>query len=251
VGTSYLLTSAIFQPLIVALSNDFGRRKLLFLSVVLFTLGTIICCLSQNFTTLLAGRCVQGTGGAGILSLNYVILSDIVPLRQRAIYIAITQLSWSVGAIAGPLVGGLFADHATWRWIFYVNFPFCAVGLVMIPFSVNLRVQVPSLEARLLRFDWLGTVLFTSSVTSFLLGLTLGGSRFAWDSWHIIVPIVIGAVGLVATVVWEMNLTKNPMLRVELLNSRSGCAAYICVFLQGLLVSLPDGCQEMNEQVRL
>lgn len=94
-GTSYLVTCAIFQPFIVSLSDAFGRRQLLFVSLSLFTIGTILCCVAQNFPTLLVGRSIQGVGGGGALALVLVIMTDIVPLRQRPKYYALIQLAWA------------------------------------------------------------------------------------------------------------------------------------------------------------
>lgn len=186
---------------------------------------------------LLAGRSVQGIGGGGILSLNLVILTDVVPLRQRPAYLAITQGAWAIGTIIGPLIGGLFAQHTTWRWVFYVNFPLCGICLVLVPFSVKLYAEGPSVKTRLMRLDWIGMTLFIPSVSSFLIGVTWGGSQFAWGSFHTLVPIVVGVVGLAATVVWEVYGASRPFLRLSLLNSRSGSAAHICALLQGVLVS--------------
>ncbi|KAK5996431.1 MFS transporter L2 [Cladobotryum mycophilum] len=235
-GSSYLLTNALFQPIIVAFSDDFGRRPLLFLSVGLFTLGTIICCVAQDFPTLLAGRAIQGIGGSGCISLNNVILTDIVPMRQRPVYIALTGLSWAVGSVTGPLIGGAVAQHSTWRWVFYLNFPFCAIGLAIIPLSVKLSAKRPSVSTRLLRFDWIGMVAFTASASSFLIGITWGGSQFPWGSWHTVVPIIVGVAGLVAAGVWEVYGTERPFIRVSLLCTRSQIAAYFCAILQGIVL---------------
>ncbi|KJZ75496.1 hypothetical protein HIM_05192 [Hirsutella minnesotensis 3608] len=148
-GSSYLLASALFQPVIVSFSDDFGRRPLLFISVVSFTIGTILCCLAHGFTIMLVGRTVQGIGGAGILSLNNVILSDLVPLKQRSLYISITGLAWAIGSALGPFFGGLFAEHTTWRWVFYINLPFCGIALLIVPLSVRLTAEMPRLATRL------------------------------------------------------------------------------------------------------
>lgn len=104
-GTSYLLSNAVVQPVISALSDIFGRRSLLFTSAIFFTVGSVIACLAHGVAQILAGRVVQGVGGGGIIVLTNVIISDIVPLRQRPKYLSITQLSWAVGTVAGPLVG--------------------------------------------------------------------------------------------------------------------------------------------------
>lgn len=240
-GTSYLLTQAVFQPFIVTLSDVFGRRLLYMISLGFFTLGTIVCCVSENFTQLLAGRSVQGIGGGGILALSLVIVTDIIPLRQRPIFIGINQISWAFGSISGPLLGGIFAQYTTWRWIFYINFPFCGIGFVTVPLVMRLHADRPPIKERLLSMDWFGSAFFIASTTSFLIGLTWGGSQYPWSSWRTLVPIIVGAAGFLAMVVWERYWASKPFLRLELFNSYSAIVAYSCAVLQGLLVrpSLP------------
>ncbi|KAL5392877.1 hypothetical protein DPSP01_000572 [Paraphaeosphaeria sporulosa] len=235
-GTSYLVTCAIFQPFIVSLSDAFGRRQLLFSSLLLFTIGTVLCCLAENFRTLLAGRSIQGVGGGGALSLVLVIMTDIVPLRQRPKYYSLIQLAWAVGLLSGPIAGGGFAEHTTWRWIFYINFPFCGIGLAMVPFVVRLRAQRASLQDRLMKTDWLGAFLFISSTCSFLIGITWGGTQYPWNSWRTIVPIVLGVAGIVATLCWERHGAPQPFLRLWLFKDHAATAAYACSVLQGLLM---------------
>jgi MFS family permease len=230
-----LLTCATFQPFIVALSDVFGRKPALLGSVLLFTLGTLTCCLSQNFTQLLVGRSIQGIGGGGVTNLPNVIFTDFVPLRQRPTYNAFNQMAWAVGTITGPLIGGLFADHKTWRWAFYISFPFCFVGIVMVPLVVRLEAERPSLKERLLYVDWIGGILFIASTFSFLYGVTSGGSKYSWSNWRTLLPIVLGIVGNLLTLLWE-RYTSKPFLRLSIFNSRSAYAAYLAATLQGVLV---------------
>jgi multidrug resistance protein len=129
-GTSYLLTSAIFQPLIAALSDIFGRKETLFVSLLFFTLGTILCApVAKNFAVLFAGRSIQGIGGGGVITMGQVIFADIVPLRQRPKYFSIVLAAWALGSVLGPLIGGLFVEHADWRWCFYINVSFGLLNL--------------------------------------------------------------------------------------------------------------------------
>lgn len=122
-GTAYLLTQPALQPFLVPLSDIFGRRLFYLVSLGFFTVGTLLCCFSQNFNQLLARRSIQGLGGGGILALGSVILTDIVPLRQRPIYLGVIQMSWALGSVSGPVIGGLFVEYTTWRRIFYIKFP--------------------------------------------------------------------------------------------------------------------------------
>ena len=192
-GTSYLLTQSVLQPFIVSLSDIFGRRLFYLISLAFFTIGTLLCCLSQNFTELLAGRSIQGIGGGGLLSLGLVIVTDIVPLRQRPIYVGINQIAWALGSVSGPLIGGLFVQHTTWRWIFYINFPFCGIGFLTVPLVMRLRANRASVRDRLLHdVDWIGGFLFVSSTCSFLIGVTWGGAQYPWTSWRTLVPMIVG-----------------------------------------------------------
>lgn len=235
-GTAYLLTQSVFQPCLVSLSDVFGRRLFYLISLGLFTIGTLLCCLSKNFNELLAGRSIQGVGGGGLLALGLVILTDIVPLRQRPIYVGVNQMSWALGSMSGPLIGGLFVQHTTWRWIFYLNFPFCGIGFLTVPVAMRLHVNRASVKERLLYVDWIGGFLFVSSTCSFLIGVTWGGSEYPWSSWRTLVPIIIGFAGIGATVAWEYWGAARPFLRLELFNSYSAIAAYTAAVLQGLLV---------------
>lgn len=238
VGTAYLLSSAVFQPLFVALSNVLGRQSVLFCSIVLFTIGTLICCLAEDMAVLLAGRTIQGVGGGGILCQTFIITTDIIPLRQRPAYSSIIQVAFVVGTVTGPLIGGLLVDHSTWRWVFYLNFPFMAIGLVMVPWVVKLqRPTGGGIMQQLRCIDWVGSVLFMGSVSSFLIGITWGGGEFAWSSWRTLFPICLGVVGVLATIFYLKKVPQNPFLCLRLFRDSSSRAMYICAVLQGLLVS--------------
>ena len=220
----------------MSLSDIFGRRLLYLISLAFFAIGTLLCCLSHNFKYFLAGRSIQGIGGGGLLALGLVILTDIVPLRQRPIFLGVNQLSWAIGSITGPLIGGLLVQHTTWRWIFYLNFPFCGVGFVTVPLVVRLHAERGSVKERLLSVDWLGGFLFVSSTCSFLIGITWGGTQYPWSSWRTLTPLIVGFAGIIGTILWECYGAPTPFLRLELFNSYSAVSAYIGAALQGLLV---------------
>ncbi|KAF3385519.1 hypothetical protein F1880_002251 [Penicillium rolfsii] len=235
-GTSYLLASAVCQPFIVDLSDIFGRRLVLTLVVALFTLGTILCSVSQSFGLLLTGRSLQGVGGGGIMAGCLVITTDIVPLRQRPTYYAIIQMAWALGTLTGPLVGGVIAENIAWRWIFYINLPFCAIGLLLVPLTVRLTAERPSISERLALVDWIGGFLFISSLCAFLIGITFGGNQYPWSSWRTFVPIIVGFLGLMGSCLWETFGAKRPFIPMTLFNSYSSVIAYICACLQGALM---------------
>lgn len=209
---------------------------MLFLVVVIFTLGTILCAVAHSFRVLLTGRSLQGTGAGGIMAGCLVITTDIVPLRQRPTYYAIVQMAWALGTLVGPLIGGAIAQNTTWRWIFYINLPFCGIGLALVPFSVRLKAERGSMLDRLSLVDWVGGFLFIASFCSFLIGIIWGGNQFPWSSWRTYVPIIVGVVGIVISMLWESYGAKRPFIPISLFSRTSSIIAYVCACLQGALV---------------
>jgi MFS family permease len=138
--------------------------------------------------------------------------------------------------VLGPLIGGLFVEKATWRACFYLNFPFCVVGLPMVVCLIPLKTAKTSLKAKLLRVDWLGGFLFIGGLTSLLIAITWGGVQFAWTSPRTLIPLSVGATALVASLAWERYGAIEPFLRHSLFHTPSAIAAYLCALLQGLLL---------------
>ncbi|KAK2055060.1 major facilitator superfamily transporter [Colletotrichum caudatum] len=236
-GTSYLLPCAVCQPFIGALSDIFGRKEMLLFSLVFFTLGTLLCApIASDFTVLLAGRSLQGVGGGGIITMGQIIFADIVPLRLRPKYFVFVLGAWAIGSVLGPLLGGLFVEHATWRWCFYINFPFCALGFVMVPLFVRLSTEKSSLGSKLLRIDFPGGFFFIGGMTSFLIGISWAGIQYDWTSLAVIVPISAGAAAVSCCLIWERYGAVEPFLRNSLFYSWSAVAAYLGAFCQGFLL---------------
>lgn len=169
------------------------------------------------------------------------IFTDIVPLRLRPRYWAAIQVAWAVGTVTGPVIGGACAHPKTWRWIFYINFPMCAVSLVAVPLLYQPRessetTTKDSFLSKWRRLDIVGCGLFLGSTTSFLIGVTWGGVQYDWDSAQVLVPIFLGLAGIVLTIVWEKWGTENPFLRIWIFEDFRTTAAYLCGMLQGLIV---------------
>ncbi|KAH7382481.1 major facilitator superfamily domain-containing protein [Phaeosphaeria sp. MPI-PUGE-AT-0046c] len=235
-GTSYLLTSAIFQPVIASVSNTFGRQQLLIFSLVLFTVGTILCSVAKDFTILLTGRCIQGIGGGGIITLTQVIFCDIVPLRLRPKYFPLVLGSWSIGSIIGPVLGGLLTEKASWRWCFHINYPFCGVGLVVAIVFVRLnRVAELTLAQKMRQTDWSGAYVFVGGMTSLLVGLSWGGVQYPWSSAATLAPIVAGLVALVGFGLWQ-RVAKHSLLPMSIFYNWSAIAAFYCALINGLIL---------------
>jgi predicted MFS family arabinose efflux permease len=222
-----------------SLSDIYGRRSILLLALSFFTLGSIIGAVAQNIATLLAGRALQGIGGGGIIPLSMIVMTDIFPLRQRPKYASLIQLSVAFGTILGPVVGGIFAQyaegHGGWRWVFYINFPFCAAAYPMLFFYLNLKRKGDDIP----HVDWIGAALFIASVLSFLIGISWGGVQYSWSSFQTLLPLCLGIAGLVGTIVYERYGASSPFLRLSILRNPSSIAVYIGSVVQGILVSPP------------
>ncbi|KKY33443.1 putative major facilitator superfamily transporter [Diaporthe ampelina] len=236
VGTAYLLSTSVAMPFLASISDIFGRPILLIFSIAMFTVGSVICATAPDIATLLGGRSVQGIGGGGIIVLSLVIFTDIVPLRQRPKWYGTVQGAWALGNCVGPVLGGAIADGTTWRWVFYVMFPFCAFGLVSIPFLLTMKPKVETLGQKLARVDWVGSAIFMVSATLFLIAISWGGTQFEWSSAATIAPLIIGVTGLAGTAAWEKYMAKEPFLRHSLFYNVSAISTYVCSAVQGLVL---------------
>ncbi|PSN58839.1 MFS general substrate transporter [Corynespora cassiicola Philippines] len=203
IGTSYLLTSAVVQPVVAAASNGFGRPQLLIVSIVLFAFGTAFCAVAHDVTVMLVGRCAQGVGGGGIITMTQLIFCDMVPLRQRPKYFAIVLASWSVGTIAGPVVGGCLVEKASWRWCFHINFPFCGTGLAAAYLFVRPgdAAGLP-LSGASTQMDWIGGFLFVSAVTSFLAAVDLFPAVCLFVPGSVLVAVLTSRLGRFRWALW-------------------------------------------------
>ncbi|KAJ6103473.1 hypothetical protein N7486_005900 [Penicillium sp. IBT 16267x] len=235
-GTSFLLSSTVFQPSFASLSNIFGRRPMILIAILFFCVGAIISAIAKNFTYMLVGRTIQGVGGGGIIALGEVVITDIVPLRYRGQYFGIMSAMWSLGSVTGPILGGGFAENVTWRWIFYINFPFIGIGAVFVLLFLNLKVLPGSLVEKIRQIDYIGTLLFVGSLSSFLIPITWGGVSYAWDSWHTLVPLIIGAAGLFVFAFYEYRFASDPIIPPIIFVNRTATVSFIGSVLQGLIL---------------
>jgi MFS family permease len=222
------------------MSEVFSHGPVWILAVLFATIGTGICSGAMGLVELIVGRMIQGIGGGGAMSLCFVIMTESAPESIHSRYSCYILLTRMCGAILGPVVGGLFVDYASWTWAFYFNFIFCALGLLGIPFAVDLRVSkhIPLRKLRIL--DWSGATLAFLGFGSILVGLSWGGSSYRWSEWQTIVPIAVGGAVLLALVFYESKWALHPQFGSKVFRSRMMIMTYLGCFLHGFVVSSVD-----------
>ncbi len=210
---------------------------MILVSLFLFSLGAILAAVTYgSMTLLLVGRSIQGIGGGGILVLVEIVVTDLVPLHFRGNYFSTIASMWSVGSVAGPLVGGAFTQEVSWRYLFWINLPFIGIATPLVIWFLKLNLKTTSLGQQLRRIDWIGMVLFIGAMTGFLIPLTWGGVMYPWDSWRTLVPLLICAATLVVFIVWEDRFATDPLIRTRVIKNRTAAITFLGDFVQGVLL---------------
>ena len=242
VVTAYLLAQTIVTPIYGKLGDLYGRKRVLQVAIVIFLIGSALCGLSQSMSHLIIFRAIQGFGGGGLMVTTQAVVADVVPPRQRGRYQGIFGAAFGVASIAGPLRGGYFTTHWTWRWIFYINLPVGIIALVVL--AATLPAQSSFARHAI---DYLGAALLALSLASIVLVTDLGGTEYSWWSPLMIGLIVIAVVSLIAFILVERRASE-PVLPLRLFRIRDvwvtsivglivgfaliGSVTYLPVFLQ-------------------
>ena len=210
VVTAYLLGATVTMPLWGRASDLYGRKPLFLAAIGVFLIGSALSGAAQDLTQLIAFRALQGLGAGGLMTLAMAIVAEIVSPRERGRYQGYIQMVFVIASVAGPLLGGVFADHLSWRWVFYVNLPIGAATIALIVSALHLPV-----ERKPVRIDSLGAALLAGGLTCLLLVTTWGGREYAWDSGEI-AGLAAGAVALLALFVAQERRAAEPILPLRL-----------------------------------
>ena len=244
--TGYLLTATAMAPLYGKISDIYGRRPVIYAAILIFLAGSLVSALAQNMLTLIIGRAIQGMGGGGLFALAQTVIGDLVPPRERARYAAWVAGTWAAASIAGPLLGGTFAEHLHWSLIFWINIP---LGLLAMAIINNPLKKLP-IAARRHSVDALGALLLIVATALLLLALNWGGSAYPWMSVEVLGLVAASAVFWAAFAFRLMHATE-PLVSLEVLGDPVVRAGTLAMFtLQaanvGLSVYLPVYLQSVQ-----
>jgi EmrB/QacA subfamily drug resistance transporter len=242
VVTAYILTSTISTPLYGKIGDLYGRKRIFQGAIVIFLVGSMLCGLSQNMAELIGFRALQGVGAGGLFVGSQAIIGDIVSPRERGRYMGYFGAVFGLATVAGPLLGGFLVDHATWRWVFYINVPIGIAALV----ATGLVLHLPR-QRREHRIDYLGASLLGAGVTCIVLLTTWGGTEYPWASAQTL-GLGLGAVALLGAFIQVERRAVEPILPLSLFRNSvfaiTNAAGFIIgLALFGSIVFLPQYLQ--------
>ncbi|KAJ3489679.1 hypothetical protein NLG97_g5952 [Lecanicillium saksenae] len=238
IANIFFLMSAAAQPLFGQLANIFGRRWPSMFIVAVYTLGSGICGGATNGVMLIAGRAVQGIGSGGINMIVDVVVSDLVPLRERGNYIAIILTVYSVSTSLGPFVGGAIVQYSNWRWVFYLNLPVGGAAMVLLYLFLRVKFQGDmAFLQKVKRIDYIANGVIMALSVSVLYALTYGGSRYPLSDSRTVVPLVLGLVGMNFFLVVEgSGWIPEPVTPLRLIAHRTTCIVAVNTFMASALL---------------
>lgn len=232
-GSSFLFTNCTVQLFFGKLYTFYSAKWVFLSGLGIFEIGSLVCAVAPNSVSLIIGRAIAGIGAAGLFSGAIIIIANTVPLRIRPIYIGILSSMHSIASVAGPILGGAFTDHLSWRWCFWINLPLGGLTAIGIFFLMPTRageVQPLPWKDQVKQFDLPGTLTMIPSIICLLLALQWGGSKYDWKNARIIVLMILFVLLFAAFVgiqIWQKDRATVP---VRLMKNRSvfGASWYAC-----------------------
>jgi EmrB/QacA subfamily drug resistance transporter len=227
VVTAYILAQTIVTPLFGKLGDLHGRRAVLQSAIVIFLAGSVLCGLAQSLVQLIAFRFLQGLGAGGLMVTTQATVGDLVSPRERGRYMGIFGAVFGLASIAGPLLGGFFTTHLTWRWIFFINVPLGAVAMVV------LIATLPAGTARVRHaIDYAGAVMLAALLAGIVLASDIGATTGRWTSFPVVALLIVTVVALAGFLVNEPR-AKEPVLPLRLFRDETFAITSVIGFVMG------------------
>ena len=226
VFSAYLLTTAISTPIYGKLADLYGRKNILSIGIIIFLVGSCLCGLSQNMYQLIAFRAVQGLGAGAIFTVTYTILGDIFTAYERPKIQGWLSTVWGIASLAGPFLGGFLIDNFSWHWIFFINLPFGIISIVLLQ-----KNMIETFEKKKHKIDYVGTLLFSIAIITFLLGI-LSGVRN-----NIIIALVVTIAALIVFYYVEKR-ADEPIIPFEIFTKTSTVVNTITFLVAGILIGI-------------
>lgn len=229
--SGFLISMAALVAVWGKLSLIFGRKLTMIVAIVLFEAGSLMCALADNMDVLIGGRVLAGVGGGGIQTMTFIIITEILPIQKRPLGMALLGCVFAVASVLGPLIGGAFTSHVSWRWCFYINLPVGGAAGVLFIYCFNPPKTKGNWKEKILMIDYIGVVLMTAGFVVLLMALTLAsGNEYEWDSGAVIACFVVGGVTFIAFCVWNFIYSKHPLLPWEVVKVIQVSAAAFSMF---------------------
>src|SRR6266478_3110723 len=238
VVTANLLTSTVAGPLYGKFGDLYGRKIVLQVAIAVFLVGSALCGIAQNMLKLIVFRALEGVGGGGLIVITIAVIGDLIPPRERGRYQGFFGAVFGVATIVGPLVGGFFVDHLSWRWIFYINLPTGVLAMAVIAAVLPARST-----RRRHAVDYTGAILLTAALSATILFTGLGGTTFPWDSPIMLALAAAAIAATLAFIAVELR-SREPILPMNLFANRnfavaSGVGLIVGLSLFGAVTFLP------------
>ncbi|KAI9020752.1 major facilitator superfamily domain-containing protein [Phycomyces nitens] len=235
IATSYMLSYTALQPLYGRISDVFGRKTALMFASTVFFLGSFLCGAANSLWALVIARAIAGIGGGGINTMTTVIVSDLVPLRERGKYQGYGNIAYAVGSVVGAPLGGFITDNFGWRYCFFINIPLMLITIYVasnLLTNYNLEEQEAnsSLMERMKKIDYLGAATIVLAVVAFLLATSLGGNLRPWSD-PLVVGCLVGSVVLGVLFCYvEANVALNPLMPYHIISAQTPLACSLVNF---------------------